>query len=227
MSDVSQDTSWLQRALTGGALQLIGEYRFYFDEERWEWSEEVQRLHGYEPGAVTPTTELVLSHKHPEDYAQVAATLDDVRRTHKPFSTRHRIITVQGDTRDVVVMGERLHDDNGDVTGTQGFYIDVTPTAQQLRSSVTEAVAQFAESRAAIEQAKGVLMYVYRITADAAFELLVWRSQQSQVKVRALAEQVIADIQSFTYDEDSLRSRERFDQLFLTAHNRVAARASQ
>jgi PAS domain S-box-containing protein len=227
MSDVSQDTSWLQKALTGGALQLIGEYRFYFDEERWEWSEEVQQLHGYEPGAVTPTTELVLSHKHPEDYAQVAATLDEIRRTHKPFSTRHRIITVQGDTRDVVVMGERLHDDNGDVTGTQGFYIDVTPTAQQLRSSVTEAVAQFAESRAAIEQAKGILMYVYRITADAAFELLIWRSQQSQVKVRALAEQVIADIQSFTYDEDSLRARERFDQLFLTAHNRVAARASQ
>ena len=210
-----------------GALQLIGEYRSYFDEERWEWSEEVQRLHGYDPGAVRPTTELVLSHKHPEDYAQVAATLDDVRRTHKPFSTRHRIITVQGDTRDVVVIGERLHDDDGDVIGTQGFYIDVTPTAQQLRSGVTEAFAEFSEIRAAIEQAKGVLMYVYRITADAAFELLVWRSQNSNVKVRALADQVIADIQSFKYDEDSLRSRETFDQLFLTAHKRVKAKAHQ
>ena len=134
------------------------------------------------------------------------ATLDDVRRTRKPFSTRHRIITVQGDTRDVVVMGERFHDDNGGVIGTQGFYIDVTPTDQQRRSSVTEAVAEFAEHRAAIEQAKGVLMYVYSITADAAFELLIWISQESNVKLRALAEQVIADIQSFKYDEGSLLS---------------------
>ena len=69
---------------------------------------------------------------------------------------------------------------------------------------MTEAVAEFTENRAAIEQAKGVLMYVYRITADTAIELLIWRSQNSNVKVRALAEQVLADIQSFKYDEDSL-----------------------
>jgi hypothetical protein len=38
-------------------------------------------MHGYEPGTVQPTTALVLSHKHPEDYEQVAATLDEIRRT--------------------------------------------------------------------------------------------------------------------------------------------------
>jgi len=187
-----------------------------------KWSDEVQQLHGYEPGSVTPTTELVLSHKHPEDYAQIAATLDDIRRTHEPFSTRHRIITTHGATRDVVVMGERIFDDTGDVIGTQGFYIDVTPTAEQLRSGLTEAVAEFAEHRAAIEQAKGVLMYIYRVTADAAFDLLIWRSQQSNVKVRALAEQVLIDIQSLKYEQDSLSSRETFDELFLTAHVRAS-----
>jgi hypothetical protein len=60
----------------------------------------------------------------------VAATLDDIRRTHKPFST-------------VVVIGERLHDNSGEVIGTQGFYIDATPTAQARESSITEAVAEF------------------------------------------------------------------------------------
>ena len=35
-----------------------------------------ERLHGYEPGTAKPTTSMVLSHKHPEDYEQVAATLD-------------------------------------------------------------------------------------------------------------------------------------------------------
>ena len=86
--------SSVEKALAGGALQHIGWYRFYFGDELWEWSDEVAVLHGYRPGTVTPTTELVLSHKHPDDYPQVAATLTDIRRTHKPFSTRHRIITV-------------------------------------------------------------------------------------------------------------------------------------
>jgi hypothetical protein len=58
----------------------VGSYRFFFADEHWEWSPEVQRMHGYEPGTVTPTTELVLSHKHPEDRSQVAAILDDIRR---------------------------------------------------------------------------------------------------------------------------------------------------
>ena len=112
--------------MTGGTPQRVGWYRFYFYDERWEWSPEVEQIHGYQPGTVTPTTRLVLSHKHPDDYEHVAATLDDIRRTHRPFSTRHRIITVQGDTRDIVVIGERLHDNSGEVIGTQGFYIDVT-----------------------------------------------------------------------------------------------------
>ncbi|MGZ5377754.1 MAG: PAS and ANTAR domain-containing protein [Mycobacterium sp.] len=222
MSGALEDDACLQKALTGGALQLIGEYRFYFEDERWEWSAEVQQLHGYEPGTVTPTTELVLSHKHPEDYSQVAATLNDIRRTHEPFSTRHRIVTTQGATRDVVVMGERIYDDTGDVVGTQGFYIDVTPTAQQLRSSLTEAVAEFAQHRAVIEQAKGILMYVYHVTAEVAFDLLIWRSQETNMKVRTLAEQVLIDIASFKYEQDPQKSRETFDQLFLTADIRAS-----
>jgi len=60
------------------------------------------------------------------------------------------------------------------VIGTQGFYIDVTRSDALRESSISEAVAEFAEHRAAIEQAKGVLMYVYRIDAAAPFDLLKW-----------------------------------------------------
>ena len=100
----------------------------------------------------------MLSHKHPDDYRHIAATLDDIRRTRKPFSTRHRISTVQGDVRDVVVIGERFHDDMGEIVGTQGFYLDVTPSADQRQESITEALAEIADHRTVIEQAKGVLM---------------------------------------------------------------------
>jgi PAS domain S-box-containing protein len=221
---MSQDTT-VEQALAGGSPQQFGWYRFYFDDERWEWSPEVARIHGYEPDAVTPTTRLVLSHKHPDDYEQVAATLEDIRRTHKPFSTRHRIITVDGHSREVVVIGERMHDNAGQVIGTQGFYIDVTPPDDVQAAIISEAVAEIAENRAAIEQAKGILMLIYRIQADAAFDLLKWRSQETNVKLRSLAEQLIADVRALEYDE-IVPPRSTFDRLLLTVHQRVRAKAA-
>ena len=185
--------SQLEQALAGGAPQRAGWFRLYFDGEQWEWSPEVERLHGYEPGTVKPTTALVLSHKHPEDYEQVAATLDDIRRAHKPFSTRHRIIDVQGHTHEVVVVADLFRDDAGEVIGTHGFYVDVTRSAADRETSITEAVAEIAAHRAVIEQVKGILMVVYSIDADAAFDLLKWRSQETNVKLRTLAEQLLAD----------------------------------
>ena len=65
----------LEHALAGGAPQRVGWFRFHFADQRWEWSPQVQQMHGYQPGTVVPTTELVLSHKHPDDYGPVAATL--------------------------------------------------------------------------------------------------------------------------------------------------------
>ncbi|MGH3677036.1 MAG: PAS and ANTAR domain-containing protein [Mycobacterium sp.] len=225
MGEDATEESPVEQALAGGAPQHFGWYRFYFDDERWEWSPEVEQIHGYEPGTVNPTTRLVLSHKHPEDYEHIAATLDDIRRTHRPFSTRHRIITVQGATREVVVIGERMHDNNRKVIGTQGFYVDVTPTGQVRQAIISEAVAEIADNRAVIEQAKGVLMLVYRIESDAAFDLLKWRSQETNIKLRALAEQLMEDVQTLVYD-DSVPSRSTFDRLLLTAHQRVRARAA-
>lgn len=221
---MSEDST-VERALAGGTPQQFGWYRFYFEDERWEWSPEVARIHGYEPGTVTPTTRLVLSHKHPDDYEQIAATLANIRKTLMPFSTRHRIVTVAGQTREVVVIGERMRDNEGKVLGTQGFYIDVTPTGESRAAMITEAVAEIAENRAAIEQAKGILMLVYRIQADAAFDLLKWRSQETNVKLRVLAEQLIADVRALEYDE-TVPPRSTFDRVLLTAHQRIRARAA-
>ncbi len=211
----------VEHALAGGEPQRVGWFRFYFAEERWEWSPQVERMHGYEPGTVQPTTELVLSHKHPEDYGQVAATLDEIRRTSGAFSTRHRIVDTAGEVHHVVVVGDQMFADDGVVIGTQGFYVDVTPSVDEARQRiVTEAVAEFAEARGAIEQVKGMLMVVYRIDADAAFELLKWRSQETNTKLRALAEQIAADFLALDYSE-ILPDRVVFDRLLMTAHQRV------
>jgi PAS domain S-box-containing protein len=219
--DEDADLPPVEYALAGGAPQRVGWFRFFFADERWEWSPQVERIHGYEPGTVQPTTELVLSHKHPDDYGQVAATIEEIRRTSGAFSTRHRIIDTRGDIHHVVVVGKQMRDDDGAVIGSDGFYVDVTPSVAEAREeTVTEAVAEIAEARGGIEQAKGMLMLVYRITADSAFELLKWRSQESNVKLRVLAEQIVKDFLELSYNE-VLPTRPTYDSLLLTAHLRV------
>lgn len=225
--DLAERSAPVEHALAGGEPQRVGWFRFFFADEHWEWSPQVEKMHGYEPGMVAPTTDLVLSHKHPDDYGQVAATLDEIRRTSGAFSTRHRIIDTRGDIHHVVVVGSQMLDDAGTVIGTDGFYVDVTPSITEAKEarearedSLTEAVAEIAEARGGIEQAKGMLMLVYRIDAEAAFELLKWRSQECNVKLRALAEQIAKDFLDLPYDE-VFPTRPVYDRLLLTAHLRV------
>ena len=45
-----------------------------------------------------------------------------------------------------------------------------------------------------IEQAKGTLMLVYAIPADRAFDVLTWRSQETNVKVRDVAERMLTRV---------------------------------
>jgi ANTAR domain/PAS fold len=207
-------------ALVDGRPPRVGWFRFYFDDDRWEWSPEVQTMHGYLPGSVKPTTQLVLSHKHPDDYGPIADTLDEIRRTRRAFSSRHRIRDVQGREHHIVVVGDQLFGDDGSVIGTHGFYVDVTPSEQERQREMTAAITEIAENRAAIEQAKGMLMMAYGVDAHTAFELLRWRSQQTNVKLRLLAEQLATDFTALGGGEN-LGARSAYDSLLMTAHERV------
>lgn len=207
------------QALSDGAAQRLGSFRFLFADRRWEWSSQLQQMHGYEPGSVSPTTELVLSHKHPEDRDQFAAAIEDAVSTRTALSTRHRIIDASGRIHHVVVVSDQLLGDQGDVIGTHGFYVDVSPTADRAGDDLVGAkLAEIAEKRAAIEQAKGMLMLIYAIDDDAAFRLLKWLSQESNVKLRVLAEQLVRD---FREVPQPITAHSAFDQLLLTAHSRV------
>ncbi|MBB3754116.1 hypothetical protein FHT44_006638 [Mycolicibacterium sp. BK634] len=208
--------------VAGVRPQQVGRFQFYFDDEHWEWSDEVQIMHGYEPGTVSPTTELVLSHKHPDDYQQVATTLDDVRRHHQAFSTRHRIIDTAGRIHHVIVVADKLQDEAGMVVGTSGFYVDVTPAEDRKQKQLSAAIAEIAENRASIEQAKGMLMVVYGIDSEAAFDLLRWRSQEANIKLRLLAERVVADFVELSQTEPS-PPRSAYDNLLLTADQRIVS----
>ena len=199
---------------------LIGSFRFWFVGQRWEWSEEVARMHGYEPGTVTPSTELLLAHKHPDDRRHVQELLDQALHSGRSFSSRHRFIDTHGGEHTVLVLADRMLADNGTVVGTEGYYVDLTDTLDDARRvALDSTLPDLFAARASIEQAKGALMLVYGLGADQAFELLQWRSQQTNTKLRALAAQIVAEFPTVQPRDDDVRRQ--FDHLLLTVQQRV------
>lgn len=196
---------------------LAGSFRYLAHEDRWEWSDEVAAMHGYEPGTVTPTTELVLSHKHPDDKPTVAELIEQVRRNGVPFSSRHRIIDTSGNVHVVVVVGDRWFDEDRNVIGTTGFYIDVTDEHDaDVQRSLDEVVGTIARRRAAINQAMGMLMLAFGVSPDDAFGMLAQRSQETNVKLRDIAASFVEQAaEAALLDPDAAN---RVAEILSTAH---------
>jgi predicted nucleic acid-binding protein len=64
------------------------------------------------------------------------------------------------------------------------------PLSHEEQAQITTAVAEIVERRGVLEQAKGMLMFIYGLNADAAFALLKWLSQENNIKVRTIAERI-------------------------------------
>ncbi|OBG29405.1 PAS and ANTAR domain-containing protein [Mycobacterium sp. E3198] len=208
-------------AIEAAARHLnVGAFRFWFVGQRWEWSDEVAGMHGYEPGTVEPTTALLLSHKHPDDRAHVQELLDYALQSAESFSSRHRFLDTSGNVHDAIVVADRMLDESGAVVGTAGYYIDLGDTFDEARQEMLDAaLPDLFENRAAIEQAKGVLMYVYRVSAAQAFRVLQWRSQETNVKLRSLAKQLLDEVTTLMPPAPAAQSQ--FDHLLLTVHERI------
>jgi len=202
----------LDKALLGGEPQRVGRFAYNYNTKSWTWSGAVARMHGYEPGELRPTTDLVLSHKHPDDLAKVKALL---KRSAAPFSSRHRIRTKSGEERSVVVVGEIVKDEHGEVAATRGFYIDITAALRDdIQRSVTEELEEIVAHRALIEQAKGMLMAVYDLQPGVAFDVLRWLSQELNIKLHDVAEELVTHLPSLL--KLPSQAREAIDHLLTT-----------
>jgi hypothetical protein len=144
-------------------------------------------IYGFAPGVVVPTTDLVLSHQHPDDRDEVQRLLMDSLGTGHPQTLWHRVVDAQGGTRQVVTVV-----DGGGDAETRGIVVDVTEAVRRTTAGeVDEAMEMLSHSRPAIDQAKGALMHIYGLGPDDAFLLLRRYSQQVNVKVRDVATNIV------------------------------------
>jgi hypothetical protein len=91
--------------------------------------------------------------------------------------------------------------------------------AEQQR--MEDAVREFTLRRATIEQAKGMLMFIYGVSEGVAFETLRRMSQQHNVKLRTLAGRIVTDLVEWS-QLDCTVPRVAADHLLLAAAERRA-----
>jgi len=101
-----------------------------------------------------------------------------------------------------------------DETSTEG-------TLAAERDQMWAASREFNERRAITEQAKGMLMFVYGVDADEAFDVLRSQSQTHNVKLSLLADQVVKDLVELARANGPGR-RPGIDHVIVAARNRVA-----
>jgi hypothetical protein len=167
----------------------VGHFVWDLRTDTWWWSDALYLLLGYEPGAVPASLERFLKHKAPEDQAQVDAVFSRCLAEGGPFSCYHHVLDAHGVRKTVVAVGNGDRDAGGSQTvAINGFLVDVTGSSRQETNAALQATLL---NRAAIEQVKGVVMLVYGLTAEAAFQMLVGHSQIANRKLSAIADAML------------------------------------
>ena len=178
--------------LSRGRSPRTGRFNLDVASGRWDWDEEVYRIHGVASGTVDPTTDYLLQTTHPEDTELLAAALARAGETGEPFSVSYRLLAADEVQRRVVLVCEAGMCDDDAVTQIGGYFIDLTAEFDtEAETLAREAVAASAAHRATIEQAKGSLMAAYGLDPDQAFAMLSWWSRNTNVKVRDLADRIV------------------------------------
>lgn len=170
----------------------VGYYTYLVAEDSWTWSDGLYELHGYAPQVLPATTELMLRHKHPDDTARAFGVLETAMHDGRPFSCYHRIIDVASRVRSVLSVGRGELASDGRVEKVTGYFVDLTEVRRsETQSGVEDALVRIAETRTAIEQAKGMLMVATGCDPEEAFGVLRNYSSRKNVKVNELARRMV------------------------------------
>ncbi|GAA1985351.1 hypothetical protein GCM10009718_23360 [Isoptericola halotolerans] len=175
-------------------LRPTGQYRLDLSTHEWWWSDGIYALHGFAPGEVVPTTDLVLAHHHPQDRDRLADFLATARPAQEPFGALHRVVDAGGHERSVVVVGrvDLVGSDPQDGATLHGYATDVSDPVRRRASSVaTRQIEASSRTRGTIERAKGALAAVYRIAPEAAFDLMRTSSNRRNTPLREIAATVV------------------------------------
>ena len=183
--------------LSNRRTRLAGRWRYERASGEWEWSEEMATLHGLGADGPGPCTESLVAAQHPDDRPRTIDALSAALTGAEAFCLEVRLQREHGPDRPVLFLGEPQLDGDGTVTAVEGMVVEVprsaAPVDDRVHALETE-VAQLRtamDSRAPIEQAKGVLMLLTGCGDQVAFDVLTHISSHTHRKVRDVASELV------------------------------------
>lgn len=143
------------------------------------WSDELYRIHGYEPGGVSPSYESFLSTVHPDDRDRVFEMTQKAFIQGEPFEDEFRIVRPDGAVRWVHAASALLKDETGmpcrfwgaaqDITDRKAAEDALRLSEEALRRSFEKVTALNEEHKMLLEHSRD---FVYRHDKNGIFTYL-------------------------------------------------------
>jgi diguanylate cyclase (GGDEF)-like protein/PAS domain S-box-containing protein len=108
------------------SMAQLGSWEWDIESGALDWSDEMFRLFGYEPGAIAPTYDLFAQTIHPLDRGRELGLITRAVEEGTPYETEFRIVRQDGAVRFVAARGEVRHADDGRPLLMFGMGQDIT-----------------------------------------------------------------------------------------------------
>jgi PAS domain S-box/PAS domain S-box len=131
------------RAILARAQSIahIGNWAWNLKTGQMQWSDEVYRIFGYDPGSIQPTEPMVMSSVFPDDEKLVAETFDAAREN-RLFNIDFRIVARDGTVRYLNTVADKLaRDSSGNPVWIYGIVQDIT-NRKNTEAALQDAKAQ-------------------------------------------------------------------------------------
>ncbi|WP_017934275.1 ANTAR domain-containing protein [Nocardioides sp. Iso805N] len=185
--------------------ELVGRFEYSSISGRWRWDDAAALLHGLAARPPSLSNDELMGIVHEEDRERVAVALDGLPVG--GFRLSYRVPTSEVAPRSLLLVAPEVSRHEAGFQA-EGLVVDLSADLREAGETAGRAAVEAVmEGRGAIEQAKGVLMLAYSLTEDQAFELLRWWSRNHNVRVRLLAERLVAAAQGSDFSDPELRVR--------------------
>ena len=161
VKDHQRSTDELLRLLEAAEeMAGLGHWHLEVNSQALYWSDEVFRIHGYEPGEFIPVVEEAINAYHPDDRERISQTVDKGIAEGKPWHEELRLIRADGSVRDVLAKGEP-HFENGELVALFGVFQDITEQkAQQQHYRQLSQVVELTQEAIIVADKKGRVQWV-------------------------------------------------------------------
>ena len=115
-------------------LANLGSWRWDILANTITWSEQLYEIYGIRPGQFKGTLQEFVAFIHPDDRAQVRASISAALKAGKEFRHEERIVRPDGSIRELHSVGEVVRDESGAAIRMLGVCLDVTDRKQAERA---------------------------------------------------------------------------------------------